>query len=222
MFQTQSPKTSAYSILKAFSLIFSVGLYILSPTAGLAAPPEIPVTQSIELTFRLNSKLKRLELVDQRIVDRSARKHRDPRLLPGELIVQCENELHENIGRFSISDPSIIRSEWLDENAPSESPGLLQGRRFRSEESIFKVVVPFDDHLAYLRLLQSKPLAPVNFSEVYSHRDLQDSRRVVDDDQLETVGVTSVDRAKIKVFAELRRSKHSKPGMFDSEGRSHD
>lgn len=194
---------------KLLSFLLLAGSCVVFANSAIADGFEDTAAKSIEITIRLLPNLKRLELVDQVIVNRAAPKHRDTRLQRGELLVQCENETHDNIGRFSIPDPSVIRSEWLDETGSIESSGSLRGQLIHSQAPVFKIVVPFDDHFTYLRLLKLKKHSLTEVSSAVSFNDSKALKTTISDNQLETVALATIDHSKIAGFGKLRRPKIS-------------
>ncbi|GEM_PF-2108049 len=192
-------------------LLFT-GLCVLLANSGIAGGSESTAPQSIEITVRLYPQIKRLELIDQVIVNRAAPKHRDTRLQRGELLVQCENEVHENIGRLAIPDPSLIRSEWPDETAPVESPGLLRGKYIHSEATVFQIVVPWDNHFTYLRLLKLKKNSLTKISRAISYKTPKALKTTITDDQLETIAFTRIDHSKNATFRKSRPARNSRWG----------
>lgn len=123
----------------------------------LAIKNKIKRPQSVELILKYNHLTKTMELVSQRFRDVPAPRNRGTKATTsGQLIFQCENQAGGVLASFPINDPTYLRSEGLSQVSSSEE-NLLEGDHSQIPESTFMVVVPFDEHLANVRLF--KPLS---------------------------------------------------------------
>jgi len=108
---------------------------------------------SIRLTLQYHSQNRSLQIIKQEFLDRPAPKNRKSQPGADEFLLMCENSSGDVLGRLIIKNPEIIFSDEIDYSDPN-MPFKPTGGAKKVIESIFTVVIPYNEHLANIKLLK--------------------------------------------------------------------